>query len=481
MKRKPGDLSALPGRSLGRLGGTAPTVLAVLCIAPFVAVLDTTIMNIALPSIRDDLGFRPTAIQWVLTAYSLSFGGLLVLGGRLGDVKGRKRVLVAGYAFLGVASLIGGLATSPGWLVAARIFQGAASAALVPCSLSLLTATYTDERDRNRALAAFGAMVGVGFVTAMLLGGVLTTWLGWRSVLLVNVPISFVALAAALLLVDESTDPNASGHLDVVGAVTVTTGFGAIIYALSEVSRLGWTSPLVLSGLIGGGVLLVVFVRHELTTAEALLPPVLLRRLEASSAYLVAGCRSLFGIGVVFVLTLFMQDVRSLSPFQTGLLFTPMAVTSILVAPIAGRLTTRWGIRNTVIAGVLTMLSGMVLTLQMSESGTLAVIVAGMVVSETGFMLSEIPTTLAAAGALGRDRSGLAAGLLGTSQQLGHAVGLAAIATVMGIVVSGAGDETAVLDGLRWGVLVAGAGAICALLTTLKWLPARVVDEDPAG
>jgi EmrB/QacA subfamily drug resistance transporter len=462
----------VPGRS--RLGDRAFPLLAVLCVAPFVAVLDTTIMNIALPSIRDDLGFRPTAIQWVLTAYSLSFGGLLVLGGRLGDVQGRKRVLVSGYAVLGLASLLGGLASSPGWLVAARILQGSASAALVPCSLSLVTAIYADERDRNRALAAFGAMVGVGFVTAMLLGGILTNWLGWRSVLLVNVPIALVALPAALTLVDESTDPNASGDLDVVGAVTVTAGFGAIIYALSEVSQLGWTSPLILSALFGGGALLVVFVRHEIATPEPLLPPVLLQRLEASSAYLVAGWRSLFGIGVVFVLTLFMQDVRSLDPFQTGLLFTPMAVTSILVAPISGRLTTRWGIRTTVLAGVLIMLAGMVLTLQMSESGTLAVIVAGMVVSEIGFMLSEIPTTLAAANALGRERSGLAAGLLGTSQQLGHALGLAAIATVMGVVVGGAGDKTALVNALRWGVLVAGAGAICALVTALKWLPAHV-------
>jgi MFS family permease len=241
-----------------------PLVLAVLCLAPFVAVLDTTIMNIALPSIRDDLGFRPTAIQWVLTAYSLSFGGLLVFGGRLGDVKGRKRVVITGYAVLGAASLIGGLASSPGWLVGARVFQGAASAGLLPCSLSLVTAIYTEERARSRAVAAFGAMVGVGFVTAMLLGGVLTNWLGWRSVLLVNVPVALVALTGALAFVDESVDANASDELDVGGAAMVTGGLGAVIYALSEISRLGWTSPLILSALVGGGALLVVFVRHEL-------------------------------------------------------------------------------------------------------------------------------------------------------------------------------------------------------------------------
>jgi MFS family permease len=311
----------------------------------------------------------------------------------------------------------------------------------------------------------------------MLLGGVLTTWLGWRSVLLVNVPIALVALAGAVAFIDESTDPNASGRLDAVGAVTVTTALGAVIYALSEVSRLGWTSPTILATLAGGVALLIFFVGHENRTAEALLPPVLLRRLEASSAYLVAGWRSLFGIGVVFVLTLFLQDVRAFDPLQTGLLFTPMAVTSIVVAPISGRLTTRWGVRTTVVTGLVTMLAGLALTLQMAEHGSLVIIVVGMVVCEIGFMLSEVPTTVAAASALGRDRSGLAAGLLGTSQQLGHAVGLAAIATVIGIVVGGARDNTALVSGLKWGGVVAGAGAVCALATTLKWLPARVADD----
>ena len=468
----------VPGRAA--LGNRAPAILAVLCLAPFVAVLDTTIMGIALPSLRDELGFHATTVQWVLTAYSLSFGGLLLFAGRLGDLIGRKRVLVAGYTLLGAASLLGGLAPSAEWLVVARVAQGAAAAALVPSSLSLVTATYTEEVERNRALAAFGTMVGIGFVFAMLLGGTLTNWLGWRSVLLINVPIAFVAVAAAVPLLRESADTGASRELDVIGAVTATAGLAALIYVLSEGSRKGWASPSIVAGLFGGPMLLATFLIHESRTSAPLLPPSLLRRLETAAAYLVAGCRSMFGIGLIFVLTLFFQDARSFDPFRTGLLFTPMAITSIAVAPLSGRLTSRFGIRAVVIAGLLLMLAGMALTLQMSDSGTLAIVVGGMVVCEAGFMLSEVPTTVAAAAALGRARGGLAAGLLGTSQRLGHAAGLAAIGSVMGLVMGDVSSSSrmVLIDGLKWGMLVAGAGAVLALLVTLRWLPRRVPDAE---
>jgi len=416
-----------------RVGVRVPAVLVLLCVAPFVAVLDTTIMTIALPSIRRDMDFSPATIQWVITSYSLSLGGLLLLGGRLGDVLGRKRILLYGFALLGVASLVGGWAPTSLWLVVARAAQGAGAAAFVPCSLSLITATFTEERDRNRAMATFGATVGVGFVTAMLVGGVLTTWFGWRSVLLINVPIAIVTVACGQKLLEESRDPRSSGRLDAFGALTVTVGLATMIYALSEGTRLGWSTLQTIGPLIAGSFMLAGFAVHERRTTEPLLPLSILRHPRLTAAYQIAAFRSMFGLGLIFTLTLFFQDVRSFNAFQTGLLFTPMAVIAILVAPLAGHLSTRLGIRLTLVAGLLVMLVGAGLVLQMSVESSLAWVLAGMVVSEIGFILSEVPTTIAGAAGLGQERGGLAAGLLGSGQQLGHALGLALIGTMMSV------------------------------------------------
>jgi EmrB/QacA subfamily drug resistance transporter len=467
----------ISGRNHGE--GRAPAVLVLLCIAPFVAVLDTTIMTIALPSIGREMNFSPATIQWVITSYSLSLGGLLLLGGRLGDVLGRKRILLCGFALLGVASLAGGLASTSLWLVVARAAQGAGAAGFVPCSLSLITATFTEERDRNRAMATFGATVGVGFVTAMLVGGVLTTWFGWRSVLLINVPIAIVTVALGQKLLEESRDPKSSGRLDAFGALTVTVGLGAMIYALSEGTRLGWSSLQTMGSLIGGTFLLAVFAVHERRTTEPLLPLSILRRPRSTAAYQIAAFRSMFGLGLIFTLTLFFQDVRSFNAFQTGLLFTPMAVVAVLVAPLAGHLSTRLGIRLTLVAGLLVMLVGAGLVLQISVDSSLIWVLTGMVVSESGFILSEVPTTIAGAAGLGKERGGLAAGLLGTSQQLGHALGLALIGTVISVVLGSAGTAQVELltHALKWGLVVIVAAALVALVMTLRWLPSHIPTE----
>jgi MFS family permease len=223
--------------------------------------------------------------------------------------------------------------------------------------------------------------------------------------------------------------------------------------------------------------LLAAFIVHERRTSDPLLPLSILRRWRYTAAYQVASLRSMFGLGLIFALTLFFQDVRSFSPLQTGLLFTPMAVVAILVAPLAGRLSTRLGIRRTLVFGLLVMLVGVALVLRMSANGTLILILVGMVVSEFGFILSEVPTTIAGAAGLGRERGGLAAGLLGTGQQLGHALGLALIGSVMGAVLSEGSNASSLILALKWGLLVVVAADLVALVMTVIWLPDRISPE----
>jgi MFS family permease len=313
----------------------------------------------------------------------------------------------------------------------------------------------------------------------MLVGGVLTTWFGWRSVLLINVPIAIVTVVCGQKLLEESRDPRSSGRLDTFGALTVTLGLAAMMYALSEGTRLGWNSLQTFGSLIGGSFLLVGFAVHERRTTEPLLPPSILRRPRLTVAYQIAALRSMFGLGLIFTLTLFFQDVRSFNAFQTGLLFTPMAVIAILVAPLAGHLSTRLGIRLTMGVGLLVMLAGAGLVLQMSAESSLAWVLAGMVVSEIGFILSEVPTTIAGAAGLGQERGGLAAGLLGTGQQLGHALGLALIGTVMSVVLGSAGTTHLELFtlALKWGIGVIVAADLIALVMTLRWVPSHIPAE----
>ena len=467
---------------MSEVGGSAKTkafALVLLCGASLVAVLDVTIVTIALPSVRRELGFSGGEVQWVLTGYALSFGGLLLLMGRAGDLYGRRRMFVAGLAVFAAASLWGGLAWAPWVLVAARLLQGVGGAALVPASLALLTATFAGGEERNRAMGVYGAMAGVGFALGMVLGGVITEFLGWRWVLFVNVPVALAVLSLAPVVIRESKDDRAPCTLDLAGAATATLGLAAMIYAVSEAPYNGWVSPTTICTAASGTVLLGVFVTVERRAAEPLAPlPILGRRGVAVTNSAVV-LKSMVGASQLFVLTLYFQDALGYTPLQAGLLFVPMTAASVVASPLAGQLTSRLGERRTAAWGFAITAAGLVMVAScLSSEGGLVAVLFGMVVAEAGFMIANVPLTIAATGEVGDDERGLASGVLSTSTEFGNALGWAAVAAVIAAVAeSGPGGEDALLSGLRWGLWSAATIAALALVLLILFMRSGIAGK----
>jgi MFS family permease len=299
-------------------------VLFLLCLASFIAVVDTTIVAIALPSMRRELGFTGADAGWILNGYALTFGGLVLLLGRAGDLYGRRRLFVAGLALFGAASLVGGFAWEPWILVFARFIQGVGAAALVPASLSLLTAIFAEGQERNHAIGIYGAMAALGFVVGMVGGGVITEFLGWRWVLFVNVPVALAALVPAPAALPESRNERAPRSLDVAGALTATSGLGLLIYAISEVPENGWTSIVTLGFGTLGTLLMACFVVAEHRSSAPLVPLGVLKKPAVVVPNAAIFLQSMVGIAWLYVLTLYLQEVLGHSALTTGLLFIPM-------------------------------------------------------------------------------------------------------------------------------------------------------------
>lgn len=447
--------------------------LFLLCAAAFMAVADTTIVSIALPSIRRELGFSGADAQWILSGYALAFGGLLLLCGRAGDLYGRRRLFLLGLAVFGCASLAGGLAPSPWVLVAARFLQGAGGAALVPASLSLLTSVFEEGEGRNRAIGAYGAMAALGFVVGMVGGGVITELLGWRWVMFVNVPVALAVFVLTPLAVPESRENGTPRPLDVPGAAAATLGLTSLIYAVYEVPEDGWTSPATLGFGTAGAVLLAAFVAAENHSSAPLVPPVLFRERAVVVPNAAIALQSMVGVAWLYVLTLYFQEVLGYGPLTAGLLFAPMTAISLVAAPLAGRLATRLGVRSTATWGLALLGAGLLLMTRMSEDGGLVPVLCGTVVGEFGFMLSNVPLTIAASGST--VERGLASGLLNTSIQLGNTLGLAAVATVASAV------GGSLVGGLRWGLLLCVAVIALALPTVFLGLRKTVRKEASSG
>jgi len=434
------------------------------------AVVDDTIVTIALPSMRRGLGFTGADVQWVLNGYVLAFGGLLLLCGRAADLWGRRRLFLAGLALFGVSSLLGGLSPSPWVLVLARVLQGVGAAAFVPASLSLLTSIFARGEERNRAVGIYGGMAALGFVVGMVGGGMITELLGWRWVLFVNVPVALAALLVTPVAVPESRGEGVPRVLDAPGAVTVTLGLAALIYAVSEAPEPGLASTLTFGAV--GALFLICFVVAECRSSAPLVPlPVFTTRsvIFPNAAIFL---QSMIGLSWLYVLTLYFQEVLGHGPLATGLLFAPMTVASIPAALVAGRLVTRFGVKPTATGGLSLVGAGLLLMTHMSEAGGLPFVLCGMVVGECGFMLSNAPLTIAATGGVGEDERGLASGLMNTSIQLGNGFGLAAVATVVAAVaaskVAGGGDG--LVGGLQWGLLLCVGIVVIALPVVLLGL-----------
>ena len=439
-------------------------------------ILDVSVVNVALPSIRADLGFSAVDLQWVVSAYTLTFAGFLLLGGRAADLLGHRTVFIAGLALFALASLAGGLASSQGMLVAARGVQGLGGAIVAPVTLSVLTTAFTEGGERDRALGLWGAMGGVGGAAGGLVGGALTQYAGWEWVLFINVPIGIgAALAAAHLLRGASFTPRGERHYDVAGALTVTAGLVLLTFAIVRTDVNGWGSVATLAVGAAGLALLGLFVFLEARVARRPLVPLQIfgsRTLTAANIVVFFLGSSVFAMW--YFVSLYMQEVLGLSAIETGVAFLPMTVSIIASAQLASRLATRIGPGIVLAIGMTLVAVGMLLFTGVSTDGSYAgdVLLAG-VVTALGLGFAFVPVTIVAVQGVQPGEAGLASGLINTSRQFGGSLGLAILATIAGQT-GGAGRAGLVAgfsDAFAVGAGFAAAGALVAALALARRTP----------
>jgi EmrB/QacA subfamily drug resistance transporter len=426
--------AASPGVAAGGGGRRLGLALLVIATAQLMVVLDATIVNVALPHVQRALGFSGSGLEWVVNAYAVTFGGLLLLGGRAGDILGRRRVFVAGLLLFSAASLFGGFATSQWWLLTARAVQGAGGAVIAPTALALITTNFPEGTERNRAFGVYAAMAGAGSAAGLLLGGILTSYLSWRWVLFVNVPIGVLVAAAAPRVLAES--PRRPGRVDMAGAVTATGGVALLVYGLSKAATGAdgvshWGNAQVLAALAAAVGLLVSFVLIEVRSSHPLLPMRLLADRNRSGAYLIMLCVATGLSGLFFFLTLFIQDVLGYSPIRTGIAYLPFAVGVVLASALASQLVPRAGARPLILAGTAAVAGGMFWFSRLTEhSGYASQLLGPQLVTSLGLGLVFVPLSLVALHNVAGQDSGVASSLLNTGQQVGGAIGLAVLGTV---------------------------------------------------
>jgi EmrB/QacA subfamily drug resistance transporter len=403
--------------------------LIVIAFAQLMVVLDSTIVNVALPSIQRALRFNSTDLEWVVNAYSLAFGGLLLLGGRAGDLFGRRRMFVAGVLLFTVGSLAGGLATTSTWLIASRVVQGAGGAIVAPTALSLIADTFKEGAARTRALGIYAGAAGSGGAIGLILGGLITNYLSWRWVLFVNVPIALLlAFAAPRVL---AASEGRTGRLDLPGAITVTGGMTLIVYGLSRAATHAWSDTLTVAALGIGAALIVTFLLIELRSKQPLMPLKLFANRNRSGAYALRMVAGSVTIAVLFFLTQIVQNILGYSPLQAGLAFLPLGVGVVITAQVTSRIIGRIGPRLPIAVGALAVGGGLVWLSRITTDSTYFHDIFGpLLVLSVGLGLIFLPTTLVAVSGAARHESGLVSAVLNVSQQLGGSVGLAVLGTV---------------------------------------------------
>jgi len=406
--------------------------LILLAMTQFVIVIDASIVNVALPSIGTALHFARADLSWVVNAYTLTFGGFLLLGGRLADLLGRRRMFMLGLVMFSVASFAGGVAQSEGWLIAARAIQGLGAAIVSPAALSIITTTFAEGAERNRALGIWGAVAGAGGAAGVLLGGILTSGLSWRWVLFVNVPIGLLAATLAPRTLLESRSEDQRRSFDLPGAVTVTAGLALLVYAVVDAVNSGWGSSTTLLRLGVAAVLLVAFLVIEVRERHPLMPFSIFRLRTLRGANIVGLLIGMSLFSMFFFISLYLQQVLHYSPVKTGLAYLPLAVGIILSAGAASQLVTRVGFKPPLIAGMLLVAGGLLWFSQVpAVGGSFAADVLGpSLLAAFGLGFSFVPVTIAAVTGTEAGEAGLASGLINTSQQVGGALGLAILATV---------------------------------------------------
>jgi EmrB/QacA subfamily drug resistance transporter len=422
--------------------------LLVIATAQLMVVLDATIVNVALPNIQRDLGFSGTGLEWVVNAYALTFGGLMLLGGRAGDLLGRRRMFVAGLLLFSAASLLGGFATSDGWLLAARAVQGAGAAIIAPTALALIATTFAEGAPRTRAMAVYSAMSVAGGAVGLLAGGLLTTYASWRWVLFVNVPIGLAAVLAAPRVLRESATQR--GRFDLPGALAGTGGLAALVYGLVNAATTAdgvshWGDAKVVVALAASVLLLAAFAVIEARSRHPLLPLRLLRDRDRTGANLIMLCVGAAIFGMFFFLTVFMQTVWGYSALKTGVAYLPLTAMIMVASGAAAQLVARVGARPLLLAGAPTAAAGLFWLSRISEDGSyLGDVLGPMLVLAIGLGLLFVPLTLVAMARVRDEESGVAASLRNTGQQVGGSIGLAVLGTVAWTVVANSvRDQTA--------------------------------------
>jgi EmrB/QacA subfamily drug resistance transporter len=464
------------GSALAQTAGHGRLRLALILVAAFMVVLDFSIVNVALPSIQRELGISADVVQWVVTAYAIAFGGLLILGGRAGDLFGRRRLFLAGIGVFTAASLAGGLARDPVLLIASRVVQGSGAAMVAPAALSLITTGFPEGPRRTRALGLYGATASVGFVAGQVLGGVLVEFLSWRSVFLVNVPVGLAALLLAPRVLQESRLPRAGRQLDTTGAVLITVAVGALVFAVSRAGITGVGSASMLIPVGVSALAALAFVAHEQRHADPLVRPALLHDRGLRSASTLMLLLGLWNGGEMLVLSLYLQQVLHLSPLAAGLAIAPQGIIGLATGLLGARLAGRLGIHRVLVVTGIAATAGFAVLTQLPAGGSYNPLLAAVMLVGFGTAGTAFGSMVTASAGVADGDQGLVGGVINTSRQLGAAVGAALLPAVAGAVNHtghssiAAGDRAAMLT-----------GAVAAGLATLVALSARLKADPSPG
>jgi EmrB/QacA subfamily drug resistance transporter len=463
-------------------------VLVLICLAQFMVVLDATIVNVALPSIQTDLHLSDAGLQWIINAYTLVFGGFLLLGGRLGDLLGRKRLFLIGLAIFTVASLLDGIAGSEGALIGARALQGLGAALISPAALSIISTTFEEGAERARALAVWAAIAIGGSAVGLILGGALTQYFSWPWIFFVNVPVGIATFVLSLRLVPESRDAHAQGSYDLAGAATVTGGLMALVYAIVGAQSAGWTSARTIGFFALAVLLLAAFVAIE-ARATAPLVRLSIFRVRSLLTANVAMFLAMSGMFAMFFFnTLYIQQVLGYGPLEAGLAFLPFTAGIMISASLASQFAPRLGVRPVAAAGFVLTIAGLVLLTQLPVDGSYVVnVLPAILLSSLGMGAVFMPLTLIATTGLKDEDQGLASGLFNTSQQIGGALGLAVLSTLAASKSGAAGGSQAhaLVVGFHWAFGVGAVVTVAALAVMVALLRrrhvARIEQEAASG
>jgi EmrB/QacA subfamily drug resistance transporter len=461
--------------------------LAVVGAAFFMTVLDVAIVNVAIPSIQLKLDTTPATVQWVLIAYSITFGGFLLLGGRMADLLGRRLIFLVGLTLFTLASLVCGLAGSIGVLIAARAVQGVGAAIISPAALSIVSTTFEEGADRNKALGIWGALGGSGAAAGVLFGGILTKYLGWEWIFFVNVPVGALVFGLTPVFVPESRADMPDRRFDVAGALTVTGGLTLLVYAISKAPDDGWGSARTILLLIASAVILATFVLIELRGRAPLMPFSIFRIRSVLGANVVGFLLGAVIFADFFVLTFYVQETLHWSALKTGVTFLATAGTTVIWAGVAQALTTRFGPRPIIVAGLLILAAAMLQYTQIPLHGHYwPDLLPAYLVFAVGLAFAFVPVTIAALAQVAPREAGLASGLINTSQQIGGAIGIALVTTIFRTKAKDLGNTPAgFVSGYQdafWALIgLAVVGAVAAFILLRGVRREDVVEQEPAG